>query len=100
MQNDTEMAIIRKQQAQKEQTAHLRSFFEQVDSSGNGLLSLDEFLAAFEDPVVKTWAGIMSIDTRDLKKTFYILDGGDGLVSVEEFLAGVPNMAGNAKSGD
>merc|ERR1711937_1128886 len=90
----------RKQRQIAAQIEELRAVFQELDTSGDGFLTLDEFVAAFDDPLMLTWATYLEIDTHDLESMFYMLDDGDGKVYVDEFLFGVQHTKGAAKGSD
>jgi len=97
---DTEIAIKKRQQNIKKQTADLRALFAKLDASGDGYLSVEEFSNAFDDPIVKNWAESMDVEVRNVRETFEMIDDGDGLVTIDEFMDGFAHLRGYAKGHD
>eukprot|EP00443_Scrippsiella_acuminata_P074804 CAMPEP_0115543166 /NCGR_PEP_ID=MMETSP0271-20121206/91406_1 /TAXON_ID=71861 /ORGANISM="Scrippsiella trochoidea, Strain CCMP3099" /LENGTH=68 /DNA_ID=CAMNT_0002976389 /DNA_START=22 /DNA_END=225 /DNA_ORIENTATION=+ len=62
---DTEVAI-QQQLEQKEQLAkNMRDFFEATDTSGDGLLSSEEFHVILSNPKIKTWLSMMGLSLHE-----------------------------------
>jgi len=97
---DTELCVSRKQKHIESQTRELRGLFLELDRAGRGCLTIDEFVNAFEDPLIRTWASTLDIDTSDLTNMFRTLDDGDGIVDIDEFLFGMQRAKGFAKASD
>ena len=50
-----DIAILRKQRAKEECAAKLKDMFIELDASGDGRVSWDEFQILFTDDDMKTW---------------------------------------------
>eukprot|EP00931_Biecheleriopsis_adriatica_P099551 TRINITY_DN7415_c0_g1_i1.p1 TRINITY_DN7415_c0_g1~~TRINITY_DN7415_c0_g1_i1.p1 ORF type:complete len:705 (-),score=116.96 TRINITY_DN7415_c0_g1_i1:171-2285(-) len=99
-QQDSELLIAQKEMQNEATKRNLSLLFTEIDSSGDGMLSMEELESVIEDPKMKTWMGALDIDTSDLKQLFKLLDDGDGEVSSEEFLGGIGRLKGQAKAID
>jgi len=97
---DAELALVKSQRAREDYARKLQTMFKVLDKSGDGKISWDEFQVLLSDDVTKAWAAAMEIDTRELQELFTYLDTGDGEVTLDEFMAGIPKMKGNARSTD
>jgi len=64
------------------------------------MLSWSEFQMALRDPLVLQWLRTLYIEPRDLEDLFDLMDDGDGMISMDEFITGVNRMKGQAKSID
>merc|ERR1711865_110626 len=79
----------------------IREFFQEADTSGDGLLSLDELEAILENPSVQAWLGVLQLEIHEVSALFAVLDdNGDGEVSLDEFLGGAMRMKGDARALD
>eukprot|EP00443_Scrippsiella_acuminata_P031406 CAMPEP_0115179056 /NCGR_PEP_ID=MMETSP0270-20121206/6217_1 /TAXON_ID=71861 /ORGANISM="Scrippsiella trochoidea, Strain CCMP3099" /LENGTH=195 /DNA_ID=CAMNT_0002592033 /DNA_START=84 /DNA_END=668 /DNA_ORIENTATION=- len=97
---DAELAVQQKLQ-QKEQLAQsLRDFFEAADTSGDGLLTKEEFDDIIGNQKIKTWLSMLELSLHETEELFAILADGDGLVSFDEFAKGVVQLKGAARSED
>jgi len=97
---DAELALVKSQRAREDYARKLQTMFKVLDKSGDGKISWDEFQVLLSDDVTKAWAAAMEIDTRELQELFTYLDTGDGEVTLDEFMEGIPKMKGNARSTD
>jgi len=98
--NDDEMAILRSRRTQARQLQKLRELFAELDADTDGMLSWSEFQMALRDPLVLQWLRTLDIEPRDLEDLFDLMDDGDGMISMDEFITGVNRMKGQAKSID
>ncbi|CAE7882461.1 unnamed protein product, partial [Symbiodinium sp. KB8] len=86
--------------AQRNLMNKLQNMFLALDTSGDGLLSWEEFNEAISSPKMAFWMSQLELESSDLKSLFTLLDGGDGLISVNEFMEGATRLRGPAKSID
>ncbi|CAE7696277.1 unnamed protein product [Symbiodinium necroappetens] len=97
---DEELQFEAKQKAQRNLMNKLQNMFLALDTSGDGLLSWEEFNEAISSPKMAFWMSQLELESSDLKSLFTLLDGGDGLISVNEFMEGATRLRGPAKSID
>mmetsp|Transcript_61927 Transcript_61927/g.136145 ORF Transcript_61927/g.136145 Transcript_61927/m.136145 type:complete len:584 (-) Transcript_61927:9-1760(-) len=100
-QEDNDIMICERKRAQISFERKLKKLFFQLDISGDGLVSWEEFkLTLSERPDLKTFMSALGIDPIDLEGTFKLLDDGTGQLSVDEFIKGASRIRGHAKSID
>eukprot|EP00747_Dinoflagellata_sp_TGD_P154014 gnl/TRDRNA2_/TRDRNA2_177455_c0_seq11.p1 gnl/TRDRNA2_/TRDRNA2_177455_c0~~gnl/TRDRNA2_/TRDRNA2_177455_c0_seq11.p1 ORF type:complete len:708 (-),score=109.20 gnl/TRDRNA2_/TRDRNA2_177455_c0_seq11:158-2281(-) len=97
---DDEMAMMKKQRMKEEVGEKLRDIFHELDDSGDGLVSWDEFQTLLSDSVMKTLLSTLDLDANDVATLFELLDDGDHKIAIDEFVNGVNRMKGQAKSID
>merc|ERR1719174_3158995 len=78
----------------------LRDVFETADTSGDGVLTKDEFRGMLTVPTIKHYLSHLDIEVHDAEGLFDLLDDGDGQVTLSEFVGGVTRMKGQARSAD
>jgi len=99
-QADKDVMIMQKQRAQEDFTRKLKSLFFELDTSGDGMVTLDEFKTMLSQPTIRAWMGALEIDTHDMEGLFLLIDDGNGQISLAEFLMGISRIKGSAKSID
>lgn len=99
-QNDEETVYLQREKAHSSYTKKLNSLFEELDESGDGILSKEEFDAVLRSPKLKFWISQLDIESHDLISFFNLLDDGSGMISVQEFLDGALRLKGSAKTLD
>jgi len=100
VQNDQDIMILKKQKEAESYNRKLKMLFSALDKDTDNNLSRAEFDAVKEDADLKAWMSALDIEPTDLENLFNLLDSGDGMVSVEEFLMGASRVRGQAKSID
>jgi len=100
VQNDQDIMILKKQKEAEGYNRKLKMLFSALDKNTDNNLSRTEFDAVKEDADLKAWMSALDIEPTDLENLFSLLDSGDGMVSVEEFLMGASRVRGHAKSID
>jgi len=83
--------------------AYIRSLdrlFDEVDESGDGQLSRDEFSAVLTNHRFQTWFAAMEVDPSELEFLFEMLDDGDGKIGKDEFISAMQKMKGGSKAMD
>merc|ERR1719379_2984731 len=86
-----------------EQTAKFREaamrMFRNADDDFSGSLDAEELRGYLEEPNVKALFSALELDLSDLQEAFSILDeDGSGSIDAEEFVRGIFQMRGRAKS--
>merc|ERR1711874_166787 len=81
---------------------YMMAFFDSVDVDKNGRITLDEFCAVSEDPVMRAWMSAMEIDVAtDTELVFSLVDvDGTGSITLDEMMFGFSRLKGAAKSTD
>lgn len=98
--SDETLLCHEKVQQQRKHTESIRAIFTRADTTGEGLVSWDEFSVLLEDPQIKTWLSVLELEVREAQSIFQLLDDGDGSLTLDEFLSGVFRLKGNAKQVD
>lgn len=92
--------IIQQQIAEKSgYVKHVNVLFNELDSNGDGQISLPEFESHLQDSRMRAFLHSLDIDISDAWTLFKLLDvDGGGYVDVSEFIEGCLRMKGTAKS--
>ena len=97
---DEEIMIKEKASASKAHEKNFKMLFQKLDESGDGELTVEEFQSAMEDWRVQTWFAAIEVPPEEARTLFGMLDDGDGSIRLEEFVAGVKSLKGNARGSD
>jgi len=102
LRNRDRSMMIQKQGQRREAFAeHLVHLLRDMDCSGDGAITRDEFLSSFSRPDVKQFMSALSIELDDAHNMFTLLDRNmDGTVDIVEFVMGMERLRGEAKSSD
>eukprot|EP00931_Biecheleriopsis_adriatica_P029455 TRINITY_DN17484_c0_g1_i2.p1 TRINITY_DN17484_c0_g1~~TRINITY_DN17484_c0_g1_i2.p1 ORF type:complete len:163 (+),score=38.86 TRINITY_DN17484_c0_g1_i2:125-613(+) len=99
--SDAEAEVLVKMKEKETFAAKLRQFFNAADTSGDGVLTLDELEDAVREPGVEAWLKALELEIYEVVALFKLLDdNSDGTVSCEEFLGGAVRLKGNARAID
>eukprot|EP00927_Polykrikos_kofoidii_P006860 TRINITY_DN12787_c1_g3_i1.p1 TRINITY_DN12787_c1_g3~~TRINITY_DN12787_c1_g3_i1.p1 ORF type:complete len:632 (+),score=97.76 TRINITY_DN12787_c1_g3_i1:86-1981(+) len=79
---------------------NLEKLFEVIDASGDNALSLEELTVCLDDPTVKAWFAALEVDESDATKLFDFLEDGSGKINRRDFIVGIKQIRGHAKSID
>merc|ERR1712113_168384 len=100
-QQDHDVMVESKRTSQAHFAGELRLLFKSLDSSGDGLLSWDEFEASCHETSLKLWMDALEVDTSVLHRLFKLMDvDGDMTITVDELILGASRIRGEAKSID
>lgn len=99
-QQDDEFVEEQKRKASEIIARKVNGLFHQLDTSGDGLLSWEEFQALLKNPVLTAFMHSVDVEAADLEILFEFLDGGDGEIDAQEFTDGILALKGSAKSID
>jgi len=98
--NDTDM-MIRLKMCEKAKCARkLEELFAAIDSTGDGVIGVDEFVSFLGHSEVKAYFSILELDVQEAASMFTLLDDGDGMIRHDEFIRSVINLKGQARSQD
>merc|ERR1712039_230624 len=79
--------------------ASIRRLFAELDTSGDGSITLNEFEDHLSEERMQAFLHTIEIDTADAWTFFKLLDAdGGGSVDIDEFVEGCLRLRGNAKS--
>eukprot|EP00747_Dinoflagellata_sp_TGD_P074890 gnl/TRDRNA2_/TRDRNA2_158505_c1_seq1.p1 gnl/TRDRNA2_/TRDRNA2_158505_c1~~gnl/TRDRNA2_/TRDRNA2_158505_c1_seq1.p1 ORF type:complete len:148 (+),score=29.11 gnl/TRDRNA2_/TRDRNA2_158505_c1_seq1:34-444(+) len=93
---DDEMVQMRRQQQNKIYCKKIGRVFQQLDTTGDGILSRKELEQLMTNKSMHTMLHTLEIDTHDLGELFDVLDDGDGEIAFKEFTDGMSRMRGPA----
>lgn len=98
--NDNEAErLFEMRQEEKRNMKDLKRIFEVLDEDGSGLVTTEEFDAAFEIPECRDKFFLLGFDEEEMKQLFRVLDNdGEGELSVQEFLKGMVQVQGDCDS--
>jgi len=99
-QSQKDVMILQKERAQEDFTHKLTHLFHELDISGDGVVTIEEFTAMLSQPEIKTYMSALEIDPEDLEGLFLLIDDGNGQMSLPEFLMGITRIKGAAKAVD
>jgi len=97
---DKEVAMMNKERTTKSVQGKLEELFAELDTTGDGMISYDEFAYVAEDDDMKKFLSTVQMDVNDAHEMFRLLDDGDGRVMRDEFIRGIMTMRGEAKAID
>merc|ERR1712137_1199086 len=98
--SDNELMIVQKRRAMLKHEAKMKHLMSKADTSGDGLVSLEEFRKLFRDKQLKMWLAAQDIEVQDAGLLFDLIDDGDGELSCSELIHGMARLRGAAKSID
>lgn len=98
--NDDRIMLQRSIRDMERNTAKMRTFFKAADSSGDGVLDLEEWLGIMDNDQITAWLWAQGLKVDDAATIFALIDDGDGGLSADEVVAGVANLKGAARSMD
>jgi len=98
--SDDELALAKKHRQKQQYCGKLKDVFRELDDSGDGMLSWEELDRLMTDDLLKSLLTTLEIDTHDLRYVFEVLDDGDNKISLQEFIGGLTQVRGPAKSFD
>ena len=96
-QTDKELAIQEELRSKKLRMNWIRDVFSELDSSGDGMVSLQEFENQLNHEAVVAYFNTLKLDVSDARTLFRLLDsdGSDG-VNIDEFVQGCYRLSGEA----
>jgi len=98
---DRSMLLTKQQRAKEASATHLLALLDAIDVDGDGSISHDEFRQGVGNQEVRQLMEALHIDPSDATALFSLLDkNGDGQVDILEFVEGMQQLRGEAKSSD
>lgn len=95
-----QFTIRQKKKARSAHTKRLQELFHELDTSGDGTLSYEEFAELLKSDSIASWISLLGVTTNDAHHLFSLLDDGDGTISLEEFTNGFSRLQGDATAVD
>jgi hypothetical protein len=93
--------VLRYQERQEMFVRDLREIFEEIDSDGNGLLTLSEFERGLRDPTVQSHLESMELTIQEARMLFSLLESdGSNTIEIEDFVLGCMQLRGGARNFD
>jgi len=100
-QSDDNIMILQRQREVQKHAKKMRLLMAEVDHSGDGHITLEEFKHMVHVPDIKHWLQAQDIHVRDAELVFALVDdSADGQITVEELVAGFAKLKGGATSVD
>jgi len=99
-QSDADTVIQDKMREKNAYAQKLLSFFRAADTSGDGIVTLEEFETVLKDERIVAYLACLELDVSQTRHLFHMLDDGDNQVSIEEFVQGALRLKGQARSQD
>eukprot|EP00747_Dinoflagellata_sp_TGD_P192385 gnl/TRDRNA2_/TRDRNA2_57155_c0_seq2.p1 gnl/TRDRNA2_/TRDRNA2_57155_c0~~gnl/TRDRNA2_/TRDRNA2_57155_c0_seq2.p1 ORF type:complete len:614 (+),score=114.25 gnl/TRDRNA2_/TRDRNA2_57155_c0_seq2:215-2056(+) len=97
---DDDLAVRKKKRDKRVYLAKLQKVFEEMDKSGDGLVTWKEFEATLSDDSLKTWLATLEIDVVDMINLFQVLENGNGQINIDGFMRGIQKTKGYAQGLD
>jgi len=97
---DQEAALIAEEAKRKNVAGKLAAVFKRADTSGDGMLTFDEFDLLLGNPQVKTMLSLLEIHVSEAEDIFRLLENENGEVSDSDFVKGMMRIKGQPKSQD
>eukprot|EP00434_Breviolum_minutum_P003929 symbB.v1.2.003454.t1/scaffold194.1/size275082/15 len=97
---DEELAFKQRQRDLKNYQNKVQMLFRNIDTSGDGAISKDEFSKLVESPMLQFWMGQLELEYHDLMSLFEFLDPGDGHITLQSLMEGALRRRGGAKALD
>eukprot|EP00930_Biecheleria_cincta_P059272 TRINITY_DN45017_c0_g1_i1.p1 TRINITY_DN45017_c0_g1~~TRINITY_DN45017_c0_g1_i1.p1 ORF type:complete len:564 (-),score=85.95 TRINITY_DN45017_c0_g1_i1:167-1831(-) len=98
--SDSVLAVQERMRSIHNYAQKLQRIFELADTSGDGLLSREEFHVAVQDPVVASYFAVLDIEINEVEPLFELLNDGDDMVTIDEFCKGLTRLKGQARALD
>lgn len=97
---DHEVVMSEKEATKKKYLRKLERIFHEMDVSGDGLVSEEEFKSMMEDENVKKYLVFLEVDLNESHSLFHMMADEDGQVSYTRFMDGMNRAKGLAKAAD
>lgn len=89
-----------KQRSKQRFIRRVEQMFKQLDKSGDGFISWQEFDNALKQGDMEAMLEVFELEPADFDNLFKLLDDGDGCISIDEFVVGIQHLKGPAREVD
>jgi len=97
---DHEVVMSEKEATKKKYMRKLERIFSDMDVSGDGLISEEEFTSMLQDEKVKQYLVGLEVDLNESNSLFHMMADDEGPVSYSRFMDGMNRAKGLAKAAD
>eukprot|EP00811_Abedinium_folium_P033127 NODE_6114_length_1704_cov_5.675967.p1 GENE.NODE_6114_length_1704_cov_5.675967~~NODE_6114_length_1704_cov_5.675967.p1 ORF type:complete len:283 (+),score=47.33 NODE_6114_length_1704_cov_5.675967:563-1411(+) len=98
--SDDDLMVVQKMRATQKHVKQMKFLFTRLDTSLDGKLDRQEFVALMSNQRLKVWLSALDIDVENLSLLFDLVDTGDGYVTIYELIQGLARLRGPARSID
>merc|ERR1712150_223627 len=95
-----QIMVRQKDRAKREHETKMMRFFKAADTSGDGILTVQEFKQIAQTNDVKIWLSAMDLQVEDVEVLWSLIDDGNGELEPIELIRGVSKLKGAARSID
>jgi len=99
-QHDEDLMMLMKARDKHKNVEKLKGLFRRMDPDGDGFVSREAFVALLDNQRVKLFMSAFEIDVNDAEALAKVLDDGEGMISMEDFISGLMSLRGSAKAID
>merc|ERR1712129_118653 len=98
--DQAEIMVMERKKETGAVTRKLHAIFRAADTSGDGMLTEDEISHLLAHEKVRMLLSKLGLEAGDGRVLFQMLDDGRGFINRDEFVAGIKNLKGEARSID
>eukprot|EP00928_Gymnodinium_smaydae_P041008 TRINITY_DN27771_c0_g1_i1.p1 TRINITY_DN27771_c0_g1~~TRINITY_DN27771_c0_g1_i1.p1 ORF type:complete len:600 (-),score=84.79 TRINITY_DN27771_c0_g1_i1:76-1728(-) len=98
--SDTEMVNSEQTLKRNAYLDRVHRYFQEADADGNGSLTQDEFASLLLNEEVKAWFLVLGLEAHEINTLFHLLENGDGMVTIDDFINGVNLLKGQSRNYD
>merc|ERR1712137_403657 len=100
-QRDAESVVRDELHARREHMQNMKHLFMSADGDNSGGLTLEEFKRHVGNARIRAYFRTLGLDITEAESLYYLLDfDGDGEIEADEFIMGLTQLKGPAKSLD
>lgn len=98
--SDDELTLMKAKREKLVYCRKLEKYFNSIDTDGDGYLSWQELQALLVHEELAQYLVTLGIDPHDFEKLFWLIDEGDGKISIQTFIRKVSKLKGQSKTID
>jgi len=98
--DDAHRVIQERMEERRAYVEKLRELFLEVDPTGDGIITLQDFEAILRNPLAQGLLRSLDLGMHDIQCLFNMIDDGDGKITYDEFLHGTMRWKVQARSQD
>jgi voltage-gated sodium channel len=97
---DDDFVVQEKNRERESYAGKLAKIFRRLDTSGDGLVTWDEFESLLSDSRMQLLLQSLDVDVQDVEVLFQMIADDEGRISSDEFIAGIQRIKGPAQAFD